>query len=99
MSKVVYEVCAKTGTYTDSQGQEKNRWQKCGIVLQGDKGLSLKLEAVPVGEWNGWFSLFEPKPRDDEQPRQQRQAAPARQSPQRSAPAADFSDMDDDIPF
>lgn len=61
MSKVVYEVMAKTGKYTDKNGQEKNRWAKCGVILQGDKGLSLKLETIPVGS-DGWFSLFEPKP-------------------------------------
>lgn len=62
MSKVVYEVMAKTGKYTDKQGQEKNRWTKCGVIFQCDKGLSLKLEAMPVGS-DGWFSLFEPKDR------------------------------------
>jgi hypothetical protein len=32
-------------------------------------GLALKLEAIPVGS-DGWFSLFEPKAKD-EQPRRQ----------------------------
>lgn len=58
---IKFDVMAKTGTYTDKEGNEKSRWQKCGVVFEGDKGWSLKLEAIPVGEWNGWFSLFEPK--------------------------------------
>lgn len=62
MSKVVYEVAAKTGKYIDKNGQEKNRWTKCGVILQGEKGLSLKLEVIPVG-FDGWLSLFEPKER------------------------------------
>lgn len=54
-SKVRYEVCTKR------PGKDgKTYWTKIGVVLQGDKGFSLKLESVPVG-WDGWASLFEPK--------------------------------------
>jgi hypothetical protein len=90
MASVEYEVMAKTGTYRDSDGNEKNRWLKCGVVLRSDKGLSLKLEAVPVGEFNGFFSLFEPKPRDGQR------SQPERQTRQR--PTSNFDDMSDDIP-
>ena len=70
---IAYEVMASTGSYTDKNGQEKRRWMKCGIVMNTKTGgLALKLEAVPVGS-DGWFSLFEPKAKD-EQPRQ-RQAS------------------------
>ena len=57
MAKLRYDVCA-----ADKQG-EKTYWRKIGVVLQGEKGFSLKLEAVPIG-WDGWASLFEPKPKD-----------------------------------
>lgn len=69
-----WDVMARTGEYTDKDGQTKARWQKCGVVLESDKGLSLKIEVIPVGEWNGWFSLFEPKPREE------RAAAPKRKA-------------------
>lgn len=59
---IAYEVIAVTGTYTNKQGEEKKRWQKIGVVMQGARGLSLKMEAVPVG-WDGWATLAEP--RDD----------------------------------
>jgi len=64
---VVYEVIAVTGTYTGKDGQEKKRWSKLGIVLQGKNGLSMKLESVPVG-WDGWATLAEPKAKDDAPP-------------------------------
>lgn len=81
---VQYEVMASTGSYTDKNGQEKKRWVKCGIVMSTKSGgLALKLEAIPVGT-DGWFSLFEPKPRDE---------APARKQ------AASLADMDSDTPF
>lgn len=58
---IKYEVLASTGKYTDKNGQEKNRWQKCGVVMETKSGgLALKLEVIPVaGE--GWFTLAEPK--------------------------------------
>ena len=66
MSRVKYDVLARTGTYTNAGGEEKSRWMKCGVVFENEKGyLSLKLEGIPVGqEWSGFFSLFEPKRRD-----------------------------------
>lgn len=81
---IQYEVMASTGTYTDKNGQEKRRWLKCGIVMTTKTGgLAMKLEAVPVGS-DGWFSLFEPKAKDD---------APAPRK------AASVADMPDDAPF
>lgn len=63
MSKVRYEVCAVVGRTKE----DKPKWHKCGVVIETDKGLRMKLDAMPVfapgGE--GWFSLFEPKPKEE----------------------------------
>lgn len=83
---IQYEVMASTGSYTDKNGQEKKRWVKCGIVMTTKSGgLALKLETMPVGS-DGWFSLFEPKPKDD-----------FAQAPRKQAASA--ADMDSDVPF
>lgn len=38
---------------------------KVGSVWETDKGISLKLDAVPVGaEFSGWVNFYEPKPKD-----------------------------------
>ena len=42
-AKLRYEVIAIMGKYINAQGEEKNRWTKLGVVLQSDKGFSLKL--------------------------------------------------------
>jgi hypothetical protein len=56
-----YDVVASLGKYTDAQGNEKTRYLNCGLVVETENGLSMKLNAIPVGnEWNGWFNLFEP---------------------------------------
>lgn len=80
--KKVYDVVATVGKRKDG----KNNYVKVGVVLEGDKGLSMKLESIPCGnEWNGWLNFYEPKPRSE--------TAPA----QGDAPPP--SDFDDKIPF
>ena len=83
-----FDVVAITGKYQDRDGNEKNRYTNIGVVIETSKGLSLKLESVPVG-WDGWAGLYEPKERDQrEAPRQQ----------QRSQQSRGGDDMSD-IPF
>lgn len=79
-----FDVVAITGKYTNSNGEEKSRYVTIGAVIETSKGLSLKLEAVPVG-WDGWAGLYEPKAKD---------GAPARGKPQQRG-GDDF----DDTPF
>lgn len=81
MSKI-YDVVAVTGTY-EKDGEEKPVWKNCGAIFETAKGLAMKLDLIPVAS-DGWFKLFEPKPKKDEKPAQQPQ-------PQ--------DDFDDDIPF
>ena len=94
-----YDVAVKTGSYTDNQGNQKNRYQNIGAVMQSDNGPFLLLDplinlaAVPrdPGKDRVMCSLFEP--RQDGQQQAPRQAAPAqRQAPQQPT-------MDDDVPF
>jgi len=82
MTKKVYDLAIKTGTYTDRNGNEKGRWENVGIVLQLDDGgkmLLLKrtfnLAGVPDLRGEGGdmvpVSMFPPKEQD------QQQSAPA----------------------
>lgn len=86
-----YDVVAITGKYQDKDGNEKNRYTNIGVVLETAKGLSLKLEAVPVG-WDGWAGLYEPKEREGSE----RQQSPQQQ---RREPPRGNSDFGDPIPF
>jgi len=80
-----FDVVAITGKYTDRDGNEKIRYVTIGAVIETSKGLSLKLEAVPVG-WDGWAGLYEPKAREDA-------------SARRPAPARGGRDDRDEPPF
>jgi hypothetical protein len=88
MAKLLNELTVITGTYTNSQGQQKNRYQRIGSIIETKNGPMLKIDVVPLkeGGWDGWAYINEPRERD-EQPRQQRQ-------PQGSG----FDDMADDLP-
>jgi hypothetical protein len=95
-----YDIAVKTGSYLDrATGQNKNRYQNIGAVMQGDNGPFILLDplvnlaAVPRedGKDRVICSLFEPRDSNAAPAAPaQRQAAPQRQQ----QPA-----MDDDIPF
>ena len=66
MAKTMYEVVAIVGKYTNKDGQEKNRYQKIGSVVDTKSGPMLKLDLMPITEegWSGWAYLNEPKPKE-----------------------------------
>ena len=90
-SKLVYDLVANTGEYTDRSGNAKKRYLTCGKVFENEQGhLSVKLECVPTGpDWSGWFSLFVPKDKS---------ADPAPVTEHSAAKANAFVD-DGDVPF
>lgn len=85
-----WDVVATVGTYTDRDGNEKRRYQNCGAVFEKDGKLSLKLEAIPVGDWNGWFNLYEPH--TEARPAQER-------APQAQGESDDDFSPDLEVPF
>ena len=90
-----YDIAVKTGSYQDSTGQTKNRYQNIGAVMQGDNGPFILLDplinlaAVPreAGKDRVMCSLFEPRQQDGQQ-------APRAAAPQRQAVPDDS-----DVPF
>ena len=94
MSKIIHDVVATIGEYTDREGNTKKRYQKCGAAFTNDEGqISIKLDAVPCSpDWSGWLSLYEKKEYD--QPRQQQQRPPAEPVRQKVA-----DEPEDSIPF
>jgi len=65
----IYDAVVVTGEYQDRQGNTKKRYLTVGAVLEGDKGLSLKLEALPVN-FSGWINFYEPRQKEEAQSRQ-----------------------------
>lgn len=76
MSKVVKEISCIVGQYTNAQGEQKNRYQRIGSVINTKNGEMLKLDVIPLkdGGWDGWAYMNDPKPKEDYQAPQQRPA-------------------------
>jgi len=85
MATKKYDVAAKTGEYTDNEGNTKSRWQNVGAVLENENGPFLILEPWfnPAGLKSSVLSLFTPKSKQGGQ----------------SAPPQDNSGIEDEVPF
>jgi len=86
MSKLMYEVTVRTGTYTDKEGKEKGRYERIGSVIETKNGPMLKAGLYSdCWRFMVWLAYMNtPKPREDVAPKQQRD---------------EFNQKDDDIPF
>lgn len=91
MAKVLGDVCAPTGKYI-KDGEEKTSWMKCGVIMQTDNGLRIKLDGIPVGgtEQGIWLSVFEKEGR--------KQGSGGQTSQNQSQGRSQQTDQDD-IPF
>ena len=68
--KRIKKAVAVVGKYTNSNGEEKNQYATLGALFKRDDGsVCLKLDTVPVGEFNGWVNFYDFEER-------QQQAAP-----------------------
>jgi len=66
MSNLKYEIIALVGKYTNQSGEQKNRYQRIGSIIETKNVLMMKLDQMPVfeGGWSGWAYLNVPKPKD-----------------------------------
>lgn len=87
MAQLRFEAVAVVG-----ERDGKKVYQKLGTVWESDKGLSLKLDVLPVGVpgWNGWVSFYEPKPK---------QGVQTQGKPAGKAPDVFEDDNLSDVPF
>jgi hypothetical protein len=52
---VIKELVAKSGEYTNKQGEKKTRYIKVGVINQSDKGLTYRLESPFLPEGGMWL--------------------------------------------
>ncbi len=85
---VLKEVCARGEKYTTRDGQEKQKWIRCGNMIETKNGPTIKLDNLPI-TFDGWLHLFDVKEKDGDAP------------PQRSAPRVRTPGEDDgsETPF
>lgn len=109
-----YDVVARVGSYIDSNGREKGRFENVGAVIVNQNGgfnLLLKKTFNPAGLAEPdkecvLLSLFEPQQKEQSQPPARQ--APAQRPPQRQGSMKDQApqyhstnpqDFSDDIPY
>ena len=94
MARKTYDLAVKTGSYTDRNGNQKNRYENIGAVMEGDKGPFLMLKrtfnpaGVPTDRDSILVSMFDPS-----------QRANGQQAQQPSGPQNQPPIEDDEIPF
>lgn len=58
----VYDLIRKRSE--DKNG--KARWEKVGVLMVKDDGkMSVKLDLIPVGNWDGWLVVSEKKEKEE----------------------------------
>lgn len=87
------DLMVPNGEY-QQDGQTKTRWLKIGSVFtdtkNGETRRKLKIDCMPVGEFDGWVQCFDVREREDRRPER-----PARSQRQQTQHHED----DDNIPF
>jgi len=64
-----YDVVARTGTYTNKNGEERGRYKNVGMVYEKDGKFGLMIDTPIVlndeGQVVKFFGLYEPKGKED----------------------------------
>lgn len=106
MAKRKYDACVSTGDKPDG----KKYWQKVGTVFESDKGLSLKLDVIPLAKIDDkgypslWINFFEPRQYEGQQ-QTQVQSQPIQSAPPVTDPGevrthqVEIDGVMTDIPF
>ncbi len=42
--------------------EKKTRWENIGVLIENDGKRSVKINVLPVGDWDGWLTVVERKP-------------------------------------
>jgi len=74
MARIIKEISCSVGQYTNAAGEQKQRYQRIGSIIETKIGPMLKLDVIPLkeGSWDGWAYLNDPKPKEGESQPQQR---------------------------
>jgi hypothetical protein len=109
MPRKIKDLAVKTGSYTDRNGETKNRYDNVGSILEMDDGGKMMLlkrsfnpAGVPHKEGSDQIiiSVFDAKERDGTGNAPQAAAASrSAPAPAASAPVANGGGFDEEIPF
>ena len=58
MSRRIFNV-VRPREYTTANGDTRTTWDRHGVMIVDGAKVSLHLDSIPTGEWDGWFNVFE----------------------------------------
>ncbi len=57
----VYDLLWKREEKSEEKKNGKTRWENVGVLIENEDKRSVKLNLVPVGDWDGWLVVVERK--------------------------------------
>lgn len=62
----IYDLVAKVDSEVTENG-EKAKWFRVGVLIEKDRKLSAKIDAIPIGtQWDGWLTVKERETKEKE---------------------------------
>ena len=57
----IYELLWKREEKSEDKKDSKTRWENVGVLIENEGKRSVKLNVIPVGDWDGWLTVVERK--------------------------------------
>jgi hypothetical protein len=57
----IYELLWKREEGSEDKKAGKTRWENVGVLIENEGKRSVKLNVMPVGDWDGWLTVVERK--------------------------------------
>ena len=57
----IYDLLWKREEKSEDKKDSKTRWENVGVLIENEGKPSVKLNVIPVGDWDGWLTVVERK--------------------------------------
>jgi hypothetical protein len=57
----IYDLLWKREEKSEEKKEGKIRWENVGVLIENEGKRSVKLNVIPVGDWDGWLTVVERK--------------------------------------
>ena len=57
----IYDLLWKREEKSEDRKDSKTRWENVGVIIENEGKRSVKINVLPVGNWDGWLTVVERK--------------------------------------
>ena len=61
----IYDLLWKREEKSEDKKDGKTRWENVGVLIENEGKRSVKLNVIPVGDWDGWLTVVERKEKSE----------------------------------